>query len=278
MQRRQFLALGLAALFGATGSWGVSSRAREDWLTEVAGVQANEQLTRARSSYREWLEGRRSSAATSQELARIQRSLTSSHSRLPVSVAASLVDWKSQQVAELRFMQQQVLRGQPLKQSDSELQARWIASLNIQRGWLNARKKRLSGLLRGQEKQAVQQFYQWRLALLPLLEEDLDLATDLARTFTNPNSPSPNGTRRSLRIYQRAQSVRPSAALRATHELFQQRFAALTRLADTAESVRQNPDADGIANLLADEAAYYKLTLEGERNALQSLTTALKHS
>lgn len=280
MTRRHFLA---ALLFGGLAGPTCSAPAlsTSDYRLQREILRTHQLLSDARTTYQNWLSGRLATAAALGKVAALERPLLQAQDRARRWSLPTDASWLSassrQQVAELAFFRSQLQRKTGRQDLSADLQQRWLAELELRKSWLQARRLRVPLLLQQSKLPPdLRGFYQWQARVLELESAELDLAEELARSFRASMHPAENWTRRGLQLHQRALALRVPASVAEAQRAVLARFAALSRLCQSASQYRVDPGADSATNLQEDEKSFQALALRSEQVALEMLRKLLK--
>jgi len=255
---------------GMGGAWSApgSSPWLEDFAQEREILQVQQLGQDISEAYQAWRNGREDSAPTRAKLETGLKEIRSIRKRLKPPALQKWVDQQGQQ-AELLLGD---LTDISHRQSLAELQQRWKVAVLLQRDLLAYRRSKLPALMSSKAPPAFSSYYQWQASLLTLLESELKLAEGLAKAFESQKS-SPEFQDEAVRLYGRALKVKAPGSCKLAQQAYLNRFTALVRLCQAAQSLT---DPDLIETLKSAEADYRKLALASDQARVRALGELLK--
>jgi len=267
--RRQLLA-GVGWCLAAVAVQAGSDPRRQDLLLEEQISRAQKLSLKAGQTYQKWLNGAlHTKPAESQvkeclsELGAVQQraiQLASTTSR------GAIAQWGRLQKQELNFFLREFVK----RTNQAELQKRWQQAVDIQAQLLEARRRQLPALLKPPVPSGLLAYYQWKSAILTLLQAELELAREVAEAF-DKRDPDSGMARKSVSLYQKAMAMRPPAACVRAQKLYVARFESLGALCGTVLEAIAKMDQDTVSNLQVNEAIYREKAAASDDASLAAL-------
>lgn len=271
MKRRHFLAACCVALAAPLLAARPDVRSAD---FEVEKLIAKAQLLAYESAehYQLWRNGAVDSPKTLQALEPRLQSLTQIEQKLAIlSQVAALRKWSRQQKQEVKLLIEDVKSPTGLRRTLTELQQRWRGSVQMQQSLLEGRRVQLPLLIGSGGTAEQRAFYQWKASLLDVLQDELTLCQELAMAFEAGRA-APELEEKALALFGRIQRIRPPQICQAAHQCYEQRFTALKRLSESAQSMT---DPDMLSNLKYAEGEYRRLALICEQASLAAQARVL---
>ena len=271
MKRRHFLAACWVALAAPVLA------ARPDVRTadfEMEKLIAKAQLLAYESAehYQLWRNGAVDSPKTLQALEPRLQSLTQIEQKVALlSQVAALRKWSRQQKQEVKLLIEDVKSPTGLRRTLTELQQRWRGAVEMQQSLLEGRRVQLPLLISSGGTVEQRAFYQWKASLLDVLQSELTLCQELAMAFEAGRA-APELEEKALALFGRVRLIRPPQICQAAHQCYEQRFTALKRLSESAQSMT---DPDMLSNLKYAEGEYRRLALICEQASLAAQARVL---
>ena len=274
MKRRQFLLATCGWGLALGQAWPGQDLRRADFFLESEIYRAQRLAYKSTEVYQKWRNGgdtRQAQQAFEQTLTELTRVQARIEKLASSGRLAALRHWARQLRQEVTFLSDDVQDTSGHRRSQQELQQRWRASVQMQRELLQVRRSKIPELLGAAGSPSESSFYQWRASLLKVLEGELQLCEELARAF-EANRAAPELEEKALDLFGQTCLIRPPQACRKAHQCYLERFTALKRLCESAQSLT---DPDVLDNLRYTEGEYRKLALACEAASLQALAQVL---
>lgn len=225
--------------------------------------------------YQLWRNGAVDSPNTLQALEPRLQGLTQIEHKIAIlSQVSAWKKWSRLQKQEVKLLVEDVKSPTGLRRTLTELQQRWRGSVQMQQSLLEGRRVQLPLLIGSGGTSEQRAFYQWKASLLDVLQAELLLCQELALALEVGRA-APELEEKALALFGRIRLIRPPQICQAAHQCYEQRFTALKRLSESAQSMT---DPDMLSNLKYAEGEYRRLTLSCEQASLAAQARVLGQS